>query len=316
MTRSPAPNPTAPTLAAILGGVATGDPLAWAGLQVFPLHRPNGGDPTCALLDDLLERGEAEVTELGEQGQVPRILVKNRSGLDALILDGMELRGAKQNRMVNVTIIVGRHSEEAVPVSCVEAGRWAYRSRQFASAKRTVGSKLRNLKAHMVRDSLAAGGPAQPNQRRVWDRVDAYVAESGARSATAALDAAFARSEGGIEDCVAHLKSIEAAGAMVALNGEIVGLDLLDHPATFGRLWELLLRGYALDAVLEPQAGKALGREDVEAWLTAVAHDGALVPHEVPGVGAYYAVRGPRIAGGTVLRDGHAVHTALFPAVA
>jgi len=35
----------------------------------------------------------------------------------------------------------------------------------------------------------------------------------------------------------------------------------------------------------------------------------------VPGVGVYYGVHGSRIAGGTVVRDGHAVHTALFPAV-
>ncbi len=62
----------------------------------------------------------------------------NHADIDALILDGTELRGAKQNRMVNITIIVGKHSEAPIPVSCVEQGRWAYRSRGFTSSKRTL----------------------------------------------------------------------------------------------------------------------------------------------------------------------------------
>jgi len=313
--RTTRPDAPAPALAAILGGVTIGDPLTWAGLQVFPLNRPNGHDPSYALLDDLLERGEAEVAELNEHGSVGTIVVKNRSGLDALLLDGMELHGAKQNRMVNLTVIVGHHSEAAIPVSCVEQGRWAYRSKGFASAKRTVGSKLRNWKAHMVAESFTASGRPHTDQGRVWDHVEAYVEQTGADSPTAALDDAFAESEGRIEDCVGHLKRLDAAGAVVALNGEIVGFDLLDHPATFQRLWESLLRGYALDATLEEQTGKALSREDIEAWLTSVANDGALTRHDVPGVGVYYSVHGPRIAGGAVVHAGHAVHTALFPAV-
>ena len=167
----------------------------------------------------------------------------------------------------------------------------------------------------MVVESLAAGAPPETDQGEVWDHVSAYVDQSGAHSPTAALDDAFVESQGRIEDCVTRLKRIDAAGAVVALNGEIVGLDLLDHPATFQRLWESLLRGYALDATLEEQTSKALSREDIEAWLTSVANDGRLTQHDVPGVGTYYGVHGPRIAGGAVAHDGHPVHTALFPAV-
>ena len=74
----------------------------------------------------------------------------NRSDFDALIIDGIELHGAKQNRMVNLTIIAGKQSETEIPVACVEAGRWAYRSREFSSSRRTVASRLRARKASMV----------------------------------------------------------------------------------------------------------------------------------------------------------------------
>jgi len=55
---------------------------------------------------------------------------------------------------------------------------------------------------------------------------------------------------------------------VVAINGEIVGLDLVDLRDTFKDLWEMLIRGYALDAVLEPQREcKPLTSEDVEYWF-------------------------------------------------
>ena len=45
----------------------------------------------------------AEITEVSEGGSVPQLTVLNNADTDALILDGTELEGAKQDRMVNIT---------------------------------------------------------------------------------------------------------------------------------------------------------------------------------------------------------------------
>ena len=139
----------------VFGQVTVEKPLQWKNVQVFALLQPNGHDPSYALIDDLLEGGRVEIKEFDEHGSVSTISLRNHADLDALILDGTELRGAKQNRMVNLTVIVGKGTDTPIPVSCVEQGRWSYRSRNFSSAKRTVASRLRNLKAHMVSDNLA-----------------------------------------------------------------------------------------------------------------------------------------------------------------
>jgi environmental stress-induced protein Ves len=64
-----------------------------------------------------------EVAEVDESGQFSRLKVINRSDLSVLILDGEELVGAKQNRIVNTTILIAAESVTIIPVSCVEQGR-------------------------------------------------------------------------------------------------------------------------------------------------------------------------------------------------
>jgi hypothetical protein len=303
-----------PLLTEVLSEVTVEEPSAWNALQVFPLIHPNGHAPTCALIEELLERGEVEVADISQGGAVPTIKVLNRSGLDVLILDGTELRGAKQNRMVNVTIVAGGGMETVVPVSCVESGRWAYRSHRFTSSKRTVASRLRNLKAHRVAENLARSGVAKADQGEVWKEVNAYLAKGHASSATQALDDVFTPHEVRVESVVSLLCDLEAHGAMVALQGEIVALDLFDHAGTFKKAWPSLLRGYAIDAILEERPHwEPLTRLAASTRLHDLAAQAVVARREVPGVGEYYTVRGPGVAGGIARHRGRVVHAAIFP---
>ena len=43
---------------------------------------------------------------------------------------------AKQNRILNLTILVGGGKKLLIPVSCVKQGRWSYRSRDFRPARK------------------------------------------------------------------------------------------------------------------------------------------------------------------------------------
>ena len=54
-------------------------------------------------LTEALVQNLIAVTEVCEGGSVPELKVVNKSGTMVLILDGEELIGAKQNRVVNTT---------------------------------------------------------------------------------------------------------------------------------------------------------------------------------------------------------------------
>jgi hypothetical protein len=73
-----------------------------------------------------LHRAEkVRVTELNAGGSVPELRLENNADLPVLLVDGEELVGAKQNRVLNLTILAPAKRTTVIPVSCVEAGRWA-----------------------------------------------------------------------------------------------------------------------------------------------------------------------------------------------
>jgi hypothetical protein len=288
------------------------EPLGVPALQAFPLVHPHDGTVSLELLDDLIESGAAEVTEIDAAGVVPEILVKNRSLQHALVIDGTELRGAKQNRMVNLTLVLAPQSETRIPVSCVEQGRWRYRSSLFTSAKRTVAGKLRRRKAAMVAENLRRSQRASTEQGAVWDEVSACLREAGVQSDTEALDEAFARHDQRLDDVCSRLDRIAANGAIVAVNGVIVGADIFNDADTFSKVWPSLLRGYALDAILESGSDRAVEKKQAMDWLHSLPLRSAAATHAVPGAGQHVAIRGEALVGGVTLLQGRPVHVGIF----
>ena len=107
-------------------------------LTVFPLLAPDTDEPDYFILEEALSQGVAEVIEVSKDGSVPDLKLINRSPNKLLVVDGEELIGAKQNRIVNATFLNAGHTEIILPVSCVEQGRWAYRSPKFCSGEKII----------------------------------------------------------------------------------------------------------------------------------------------------------------------------------
>ena len=85
--------------------------------------------PDYPTLDEALASQAARVTEMSEHGGVPELKFENESDRTVLLVDGEELVGANQNRVLNVTVIIGGKRNVVIPVSCVECSRRSYRRR-------------------------------------------------------------------------------------------------------------------------------------------------------------------------------------------
>ena len=128
---------------------------AFKNITMFPLLHQGAAESDYLTLDEALKAGTARVTEVSEGGTVPELQFLNEGDVPVLLLDGEELVGAKQNRVLNLSILAPANESITIPVSCVEAGSWSYRSRKFSSSPRTMYAKARAAKSGQVSRSLS-----------------------------------------------------------------------------------------------------------------------------------------------------------------
>src|SRR6266487_3304682 len=114
-------------IAETLSGLRLEQPVTFRNMTMYPIVGGSIGEPDYVVLDDAIRLGSAKVTEISEQGSVPELSVVNDSDQLVFLLEGEELIGAKQNRVLNVSILAAAHVAVKIPVSCVEAGRWTAR---------------------------------------------------------------------------------------------------------------------------------------------------------------------------------------------
>jgi len=229
-----------------------GNPITGGPLTVFPLLRADAPPATYALLDEALDAGLAEVTEISDGGSVPELLFRNKSDRDILLVDGEELVGAKQNRVLNLTILVGAFQEVKIPVSCVEAGRWAWRSRRFASGKKKLHASARREKMRGVSASMRESGQRSRGdiQGAVWRSVDEKMASYKFASRTSSLHDVFDSVEERLQQHRSKVAPLPGQiGAVFVVGGQVAGVELFDAADTLGKLLPKLVDSYLFDAL-------------------------------------------------------------------
>jgi hypothetical protein len=264
--------------------IRVGDPARHEALAVFPLYGPGDSAVEYLLSDEALAAGSVTVEETSEAGSVPTLVVTNQADALVLFLEGEELRGAKQNRVLNTSLLAAARARTPIPVSCVEQGRWRYASRSFGHSGSHSSSKLRHVLKKSVSDSAKAGRGHGSDQGEVWKEVGRQMDSLGAASPTAAMADTYEAYRHRLDEFQQRLRYAEGAtGLAVAVGGRVVSVDLFDKPSTCRKVWDRLLTGVILDALealpSEEQAGPDRVRE-------ALAHLRAAPWQQTPAVGA------------------------------
>ena len=215
-----------------------GEACSHRALTVLPLFPAADSRLEYLGLDEALARGLA-VTEASEAGEVNTLLLGNPLDERVLLYEGEELVGAKQNRIVGRPVFVEAHSTARILVTCVERGRWRYRSRAFASASRVGYPQLRRLQAeHRDRGS----------QQMVWAEVAATSARNGMASPTEAAEELYHAHAPTLEEYAHALPRLPGqSSCLVAIAGTIDSLDVVRRSDVLAGLHPKLLRGYALE---------------------------------------------------------------------
>lgn len=327
-----------PEIALSCDALDIGAPTRCAGLTVFPLlHRQHDTLPAPAylVLDEALAAGSARATEISEPGSVPELRFSNQAVQPVLLLDGAELTGCKQNRILNLTILAPAATEIRIPVSCVERGRWFRQSAQFSSAGRTMYAGLRARKMAQVSKSLREQGRADTNQTAIWDSNARKAGRMGSSSQTMAMSGVFEHNGDRVQAIVQKFSPQPGqVGAAFALHGRLAGVEWFDSPATLQKSLGAIVSGYALDAIdrghqedwvggsletplhrrhaLDPaDAGEEPSLAEVRAMLARIAQS---EPERAPAIGLGENIRidEPGLIGAALLEGGRVVHLCAF----
>lgn len=287
---------------------------SYRNLVVFPLLSTHETTVAYITLDEALSGGLIHIEELDEAGSVPELKVINGSDKRVLILDGEELVGAKQNRVVNTTLLIQANSTTVIPVSCVEQGRWSYDTPRFYSEKRMMASTLRAMKARQVQESVTHSGRYQADQLAIWDEISAKAERLQVESPSQAMSSIFKKKRNSITDYVKHFRLVDTQlGAVFVINGEIVGTDTFGKSETFSDVFEKLVESYALDAIDwfdEAKKGKVF-KKDVDKFLKASQN--ARIRHRPSvGLGTDIRLESEELTGFSLALDDKVLHLCIF----
>jgi hypothetical protein len=284
-------------------------------LTVFPLFCDSTRPVDYVLSDEAMEAGTVTVGEVSQQGRVPELSVQNRSAQRVLFLEGEQLVDAKQNRILNTSVLVPAQARLTLPVSCVEAGRWRRTSASFTPSKHLSPYHLRHGLKTSVTRSLKGNLGHRSDQGQVWDEVRKQQGALGVSSGTSALADTYEKYEQNLAEAQTALKYVPGAcGLAVAIGPQAVTADLFDKPATCEKVWARLLSGLVLDALA---AGPAGGSPDVAqvSQLLNEARNAFWTQTEGVGEGQEYRAEFGGKVGSALLLGGALVHGSLVAGV-
>jgi hypothetical protein len=240
-----------PIVTNYLSELEFGELQTFNSMAVFPLFTSVNDSPKYLTLREALERGLLVITEISMTGSVPELRVVNKADVPVLLLDGEELAGAKQNRVLNTTILLKEESETIIPVSCTEQGRWSYASAEFFDSGNIMNRNLRSRNAFSVKHSLEASRSYRGDQGAVWEGIASCARMANVRSVTGAMSDIY---ESKVDDLKGYLDAFKYVphqkGIFVMVKGKVAGCDVISLEPAYEVVHPKLVKSYAMDALL------------------------------------------------------------------
>jgi hypothetical protein len=239
------------------------DHLDWEHAQTLgpasfvPLRGIVGAPPEYLLLKEALATGEFTISEVSEFGDVPNLLATNRLDLPVLIIEGEELLGGKQNRIVNTTVMVAANTKVTLPVSCVEQGRWHHESLTHKYSGRVIDRTIRYEKLARMARNPRARREHRADQGLVWELVQERLEAENLVSQTEAAYEIYKKRRKELIDWKSELRIYDDQCGFALINGgALIGAELHVPARKFKVQFDALVYSYLIELLKLPQRGK------------------------------------------------------------
>ena len=296
-----------------LQSINISDPLHFQNLTLFAIKGSNNTSFHYITLSQAYENKVVEVKETSDEGSVSELLFINSSDTPILILEGQELLGAKQNRIINISILVPANISMVIPVSCCERSRWGFRSnRQFALSNRMTFSSARRNKLRSVNERWQDGDTASSDQQEVWLDMNVKFAKMNVKSSTESMGDFYDTYSDQINQYVKSFASEEDdKGIIAAINGKIISMEFFDRNITFKDNLSKIIRGLAADAIEDKKTSLIATKQQAEDFVESI-HRSKISELGSIGLGSQYKIDGDTQLGQTLIFHNQLIHFIVF----
>ncbi|WP_298522694.1 ARPP-1 family domain-containing protein [uncultured Methanobrevibacter sp.] len=269
-------------------------------VAIIPIKTPINYKFDILTLKKGFELGLAEVKEC-EHSTVNTLIVKNNSITPLLLVDGEEIVGGDQNRIVSETILVAPQSEIKVPVNCTEQGRWRY-EREFVHSEYMANSKTRFAKA-------ASRHSGHNMQREVWKSIHDLENSRNFLSETHAMSESYENIKSELD--VSEFEVIDGqTGVLVIIDGEIKGFELFFNSQIYSEYHEKIIKSYLIDAEINDSIF-AINIDEAKSYIaTAIDSDFREIPKT--GLETSYEFKNPDGIGTVTSYEDEIIHLSYF----
>ena len=217
-------------------------PQHYENIALIPLKSPKNYIDLITL-EKGFDLGLVKVKEC-ETSEVNTLIVKNRAVTPLILIDGEEVIGGDQNRIVNSTILIEAESEMKIPVSCTEKGRWEYKS-EFTDSDYIANYNTRRNKEYASRGGVSF-------QSAVWSSIDTLEEEISFKSETTAMSESYENLRSKHEEIIENLPVVKGqTGVLIIVNGEIQGFELFLNSEIYRQFHKKILKSYLIDSKIE-----------------------------------------------------------------
>lgn len=208
-------------------------------MAIIPIRTPKNYKFDILTLKKGFQLGLAKVKEC-EKSTVNTLIVENKSSVPLLLVDGEEIVGGDQNRIVNSTILIAAQRKMKIPVNCTEHGRWGYKH-EFVHSDYMADLRTRRLKAHAIHDGRNV-------QQEVWRSIDNLEADQSFSSPTQAMTESYENKKADMNEIVKSFEIIDGqTGVLIIVDGEIKGFEIFFSSEIYREYHEKILKSYLIN---------------------------------------------------------------------
>ena len=278
-----------------------GESVFMRNLLIYPIQGSIDVGISVASIDDVLDDMRGEFCEL-DTPDINRISFCNRGDTPVLMLDGEEIIGSLQNRIIADSTFVDAHMTSSIPVICAEEGRWS----ELGTFK-TGYCSYPGIRAILSRQGKRENGA----QKKVWKEIERKLTITKTLSTTSSMHDIYNNLDDEVTRYVEDFSGLNhnTIGFIGVAGNKILGCDLFSDPSTYRHFEHKLLRSYALDAIehRKPSGGNI----DTEDFLQDI--NNSLDKKKFSTKTHHFTLRGDSFSGQGINYRNRIIHLSAFP---